>query len=119
MGTEAGVGIGHNRHPVRAGQAAVGQALKEAGITQPHFVWLFASLGNDPEKLLPAVRAAKPRSSKARPNQALAPSSASGCQWVRPIASVVLRPHWLMAAAAFRACLIRHDVLHDFSTGLT
>jgi hypothetical protein len=58
MGTQAGVGISHDRHPVRAAQAAVAQALKAAGITQPDYVWLFASLGYDPKKLVQAVRAA-------------------------------------------------------------
>jgi hypothetical protein len=56
MGTLAGVGISHDRHPVRAAQAAVAQALKAAGITQPDYVWLFASLGYDPEKLVQTVR---------------------------------------------------------------
>jgi hypothetical protein len=56
MGTLAGVGISHDRHPVRAAQAAVNQALKAAGISQPDFVWLFASLGYDPEKLVQTVR---------------------------------------------------------------
>jgi hypothetical protein len=56
MGTQAGVGISHDRHPVRAAQAAVAQALKAASITQPDFVWLFASLGYDPEKLVHTVR---------------------------------------------------------------
>jgi hypothetical protein len=56
MGTQAGVGISHDRHPVRAAQAAVAQALKAAGITQPDYVWLFASLGYDPEKLVQTVR---------------------------------------------------------------
>lgn len=56
MGTLAGVGISHDRHPVRAAQAAVNQALKAAGINQPDFVWLFASLGYDPEKLVQTVR---------------------------------------------------------------
>jgi hypothetical protein len=56
MGTLAGVGISHDRHPVRAAQAAVNQALKAAGITQPDVVWLFASLGYDPEKLVQTVR---------------------------------------------------------------
>jgi hypothetical protein len=58
MGTLAGVGISHDRHPVRAAQAAVAAALKAAAITQPDYVWLFASLGYDPEKLVAAVRAA-------------------------------------------------------------
>jgi hypothetical protein len=58
MGTLAGVGISHDRHPVRAAQAAVDQALKAAGITQPDVVWLFASLGYDPKQLVQAVRAA-------------------------------------------------------------
>ncbi len=58
MGTLAGVGISHDRHPVRAAAAAVAQALTAAGIDQPDFVLLFASLGYDPERLLPAVRQA-------------------------------------------------------------
>jgi hypothetical protein len=58
MGTLAGVGISHDRHPVRAAEAAVAQALKAAGCEQPDFVFLFASLGYAPEKLLQTVRQA-------------------------------------------------------------
>jgi hypothetical protein len=58
MGTLAGVGTSHHRHPVRAAQAAVEQALKAASITQPDFVLLFASLGYAPTTLLQAVRQA-------------------------------------------------------------
>jgi hypothetical protein len=58
MGTLAGVGTSHHRHPVRAAQAAVEQALQAAGIAQPDFVLLFTALGYEPEKLLQAVRQA-------------------------------------------------------------
>jgi hypothetical protein len=58
MGTLAGVGISHDRHPVRAATAAVEQALSAAGIAQPDFVLLFTSLGYDPQKLLQTVRQA-------------------------------------------------------------
>jgi hypothetical protein len=58
MGTLAGVGISHHRNAVRAAQEAVEKAFIAAGTTQPDFVFLFASLGYDPEKLLFAVRQA-------------------------------------------------------------
>jgi hypothetical protein len=58
MVTLAGVGVSHHRNAVRAAQEAVEKAFIAAGTTQPDFVFLFASLGYDPEKLLWAVRQA-------------------------------------------------------------
>jgi hypothetical protein len=58
MGTLSGVGISHQRHPIRAAQEAVAKALTNAGIEQPDFVFIFASLGYEPEKLLQSVRQA-------------------------------------------------------------
>jgi hypothetical protein len=58
MGTLAGVGVSHHRNAIRAAQEAVEKAFIAAGTTQPDFVFLFASLGYDPEKLLRAVRQA-------------------------------------------------------------
>lgn len=58
MGTQAGVGVSHHRNVIQAGQEAVQTALKAAGIEQPDFVFLFASLGYDQQKLLQTVRQA-------------------------------------------------------------
>jgi hypothetical protein len=58
MGTLAGVGVSHHRNAVKAAQEAVQKAFLAAGTEQPDFVFLFASLGYEPEKLLQAVRQA-------------------------------------------------------------
>ena len=58
MGTQAGVGTSQHRNPKVAGQEAVAQALKQAGITQPDFVFLFATVGYRQEVLVNSVRAA-------------------------------------------------------------
>lgn len=63
LGTKAGVGVSHHRNVVQAGREAVQQALKAAGmsaagIDQPDFVLLFASLGYDQQTLVDTVRAA-------------------------------------------------------------
>jgi hypothetical protein len=58
MGTLTGVGMSHHRHTNRAAQEAVDKALTAAGITQPDFVFIFATLGYDPEKLVQTVRQA-------------------------------------------------------------
>lgn len=58
MGTQAGVGISHHRNVIQAGQEAVQQALQAAGIVQPDFVFVFASLGYDQRKLIQVVRQA-------------------------------------------------------------
>jgi hypothetical protein len=59
MNTQAGVGISHHRHTIRAAQEAVQQALQTAQIEgNPDFVFLFASLGYNQAQLVQAVRAA-------------------------------------------------------------
>jgi hypothetical protein len=58
MGTLTGVGVSHQRHPVRAAQEAVKKALIAAGIEQPDFVFVFASLGYVPDNLLQSIREA-------------------------------------------------------------
>jgi hypothetical protein len=58
MGTLAGVGVSHHRNAVKAAQEAVQKAFLAAGTEQPDFVFLFTSLGYEPEKLLQAVRQA-------------------------------------------------------------
>ncbi|MBV7338836.1 FIST C-terminal domain-containing protein [Chloroflexi bacterium TSY] len=56
MGTKAGVGMSHHRNPTMAGQEAAVMALQNAGIEQPDFVFMFASVGYDQPQLLQAVR---------------------------------------------------------------
>jgi hypothetical protein len=58
MGTQAGVGMSHHRNVIQAGQEAAQKALEAAGIEQPDFVFLFASLGYDQQKLVHVVRKA-------------------------------------------------------------
>ena len=56
MSTKAGVGTSHHHNPDVAGHEAAQQALKEAGVAKPDFVFLFASIGYDQRFLLRAVR---------------------------------------------------------------
>lgn len=56
MNTQAGVGISHHRNPKVAGQEAATQALHAAGIEQPDFVFLYASVGYKQSILLESVR---------------------------------------------------------------
>ncbi|MCU0551665.1 MAG: FIST C-terminal domain-containing protein [Leptolyngbya sp. Prado105] len=56
MGTQAGVGMSHLRNVTQAAKEAVQKALSAANITQPDFVFLFSSLGYDPQKLVQVVR---------------------------------------------------------------
>jgi hypothetical protein len=58
MGTKAGVGMSHHRNPRVAGQEAAEKALEAAGLKQPDFVFMFASVGYDQRALLDAVRKA-------------------------------------------------------------
>ncbi|MBD1842255.1 FIST C-terminal domain-containing protein [Cyanobacteria bacterium FACHB-63] len=58
MGTQAGVGISHLRNVTQAAKEAVQKALSAAHIDQPDFVFLFASLGYDQQKLVEIVRQA-------------------------------------------------------------
>src|SRR5215213_5873827 len=56
MITTAGVGTSHHHNPNVAGREAAEQALKEAGLNRPEFVFMFASIGYDQQSLLRAVR---------------------------------------------------------------
>jgi hypothetical protein len=58
MATRAGVGMGRHHNPNLAGREAAEQALKEAGVSKPDFVVMFASIGYDQRSLLRAVREA-------------------------------------------------------------
>jgi hypothetical protein len=54
----AGVGMSHHRSTMRAAQEAVRAAQAQAGIDQPDFVFVFATLGYEPEQLLQTIRQA-------------------------------------------------------------
>src|SRR5918993_5810598 len=56
MTTKAGVGKSHHHNPNVAGREAAEQALRNAGIVEPDFVFMFASIGYDQHSLLRAVR---------------------------------------------------------------
>jgi hypothetical protein len=56
MATKAGVGMSRHHNPNVAGREAAEQALKEAGLTKPDFVFMFTSIGYDQHSLLRAVR---------------------------------------------------------------
>jgi hypothetical protein len=56
MTTKAGVGTSHHHNPNVAGREAAEQALKEASIAKPDFVFMFATVGYDQRSLLQAVR---------------------------------------------------------------
>jgi hypothetical protein len=58
MTTKAGVGMSHHHNPNVAGREAAEQALKNAGVGKPDFVFLFATVGYDQRSLLQAVREA-------------------------------------------------------------
>jgi hypothetical protein len=58
MGIKAGVGMSHHRNLRVAGQEAAEKALEAAGLKQPDFVFMFASVGYDQRALLDAVRKA-------------------------------------------------------------
>lgn len=58
MGTQAGVGMSHHRNPKAAGKEAAEKAMKQAGIEQPDFVFMFASVGYQQQALVDAVRQA-------------------------------------------------------------
>jgi len=61
MGTQAGVGLSHQRNPRAAGKQAAERALLAGGIERPDFVFLFASVGYDQQALLDSVRQATGR----------------------------------------------------------
>ncbi len=56
MNINAGVGISYHRNVTVAGQEAAQQALTEAGIERPDFVFMFASTGYNQQKLVDIVR---------------------------------------------------------------
>jgi hypothetical protein len=56
MPTKAGVGTSQHHNPNIAGREAAEQALKNAGVAKPDFVFMFASIGYDQRSLLWAVR---------------------------------------------------------------
>ena len=56
MPTKAGVGTSQHHNPNIAGREAAEQALKNAGVAKPDFVFMFASIGYDQRSLLRAVR---------------------------------------------------------------
>jgi hypothetical protein len=56
MATKAGVGMSRHHNSNVAGREAAEQALKEAGLSKPDFVFMFASIGYDQHSLLRAVR---------------------------------------------------------------
>jgi hypothetical protein len=58
MTTKAGVGTSHHHSPPIAGHEAAQQALENAGVAKPDFVFMFATLGYEQHSLLQAVREA-------------------------------------------------------------
>jgi len=56
MSTKAGVGTSHHHNPNVAGREAAGQALANAALEKPDFVFMFATVGYDQHSLLRAVR---------------------------------------------------------------
>ena len=56
MATNAGVGTSHHHNTDVAGREAAEQALKEARVAKPDFVFMFASIGYDQRSLLRPVR---------------------------------------------------------------
>jgi hypothetical protein len=58
MTTNAGIGMSHHHNPNVAGHQAAQQALKNASISKPDFVFMFATVGYDQRSLLQAVREA-------------------------------------------------------------
>src|ERR671921_1708004 len=56
MTTKAGVGMSHHHNPNIAGCDAAKQALENAGLEKPDFVFMFATVGYDQRSVLRAVR---------------------------------------------------------------
>ena len=56
MTIKAGVGMSYHHNPNVAGREAAEQALKEAGVSKPDFVFMFGSIGYDQRSLVRAVR---------------------------------------------------------------
>jgi hypothetical protein len=58
MTTKAGVGTSRHHNPNVAGREAAEQALENAGVNKPDFVFMFATVGYDQRSVLRAVREA-------------------------------------------------------------
>src|SRR5918999_709782 len=58
MTTKAAVGTSYHHNPNVAGREAAEQALRNAGVNKPDFVFMFATVGYDQRSLLRAVREA-------------------------------------------------------------
>jgi hypothetical protein len=56
MTTKAGVGMSGHHDPSVAGREAAEQALEQAGVERPDFVFMFGPIGYDQRSLLRAVR---------------------------------------------------------------
>src|SRR5215208_499804 len=56
MTTHAGVGMSRHHNPNVAGREAAEQALQKAGVDEPDFVFMFASIGYDQHSLMRTVR---------------------------------------------------------------
>jgi hypothetical protein len=56
MAIKAGVGMSYHHNPNVAGREAAEQALQQAGISTPDFVFVFGSMGYDQRSLVRAVR---------------------------------------------------------------
>ena len=56
MTTKAGVGMSRHHNPNVAGREAAVQALEDAGVDKPDFVFMFGSTGYDQHSLVRAVR---------------------------------------------------------------
>src|SRR5919112_3198884 len=58
MATKAGVGRSRHHNPNVAGHEAAEQALQNAGVSKPDFVFMFATIGYDQYSLVRTVREA-------------------------------------------------------------
>jgi hypothetical protein len=58
MTTKAAVGTSYHHNPNVAGREAAEQALRNAGVNKPDFVFMFATVGYDQRSVLQAVREA-------------------------------------------------------------
>lgn len=56
MGTCVGVGCSVHKNPLEAGREAAVEALKQAGISRPDFVFVFAAVGYNQQLLLRSIR---------------------------------------------------------------
>src|SRR5919199_4240093 len=56
MTIKAGVGMSRHHNPTLAGREAAEQALEEAGVSKPDFVFMFGSIGYDQRSLVRVVR---------------------------------------------------------------